>query len=118
MLYISFFCIYDHFRVNVNYHYSLLVRYSLLSPTYTLPYHIELARHSMTHFLYSSLSPIAVFSSSVVHPLSSLSCAVYVFCVCPDFCCQCNGSHRSTSLISSSLLRQQCPDTRILCSLI
>ena len=64
---------------------------------------VELARYNMPCFLHSSLSPIAVFSSSVVHPLSSLSCAVYVFCDQPGFRCQCRGSHRNTSLIISSL---------------
>ena len=34
-----------------------------------LPYQVELARHSMTYFLHSSVSPIAVFSSYVMHPL-------------------------------------------------
>ena len=65
----------------------------------TLPYQVELARHSMTRFLHSSLFPITVFSSSVVHPLSSLSCAVYVLFGRPGFRCPCKGSHRSTSLI-------------------
>ena len=55
---------------------------------------------------------------SVVHPLSSLSCAVYVLFGRPYFRCPCKGSHRSSSLIISSLLRQQCPEKRILCSLI
>ena len=87
-------------------------------PIFTLPYQVELARHSMTRFLHSSLFPITVFSSSVVHPLSSLSCAVYVLFGRPGFRCPCKGSHRSTSLIISSLLRQQCLEKRILCSLI
>ena len=95
-------------------HLTMRIRYII-----TLPYQVELARHSMTHILHhSSLSPIAIFSSSVVHPLSSLSCTVYVFCGCPCVRCPCRGSHRSTSLISSSLPRQQCPEKRILCSLI
>ena len=61
---------------------------------------------------------IAVFSTSVVYPLSSLSCAVYVFCGRPGFRCPCIGSHRSTSLIISSLVRQQCPEKCILYYLI
>ena len=81
-------------------------------------YQVELARHNMTRFLHSSISPIAVFSSSVVHPLSSLSCTIYVFRGRPCFHCPCKGSHRSTSLIISSLLRQQCPEKCILCYLI
>ena len=50
----------------------------------TLPYQVELARYNIIRFLHSSQSPIAVFSSSVVHPMSSLSCAIYVyFCNTP-----------------------------------
>ena len=49
----------------------------------TLPGRACSAQHEM--FLHSYLYPITVFSSSEVNPLSSLSCAVYVFYGCQVF---------------------------------
>ena len=63
---------------------------------------ISLSRHF-------SLSFIASGRSSGLHPVSSPSCCMYVLCGCPAFARPYVGVHRSTSLMSSSLLLQQCP---------
>ena len=47
--------------------------------------------------------------SSGLHPVSSHSCCVYVRTGRPAFAWPYAGVHRSTSLMSSSLLLQQCP---------
>ena len=48
-------------------------------------------------------------SSSGLHPVSSHSCCMYVRAGCPAFAWPYAGVHRSTSLMSSSMLLQQCP---------
>ena len=47
--------------------------------------------------------------SSGQHPVSSHSCWMYVRAGRPAFARPCVGVHKSTSLLSSSLLLQQCP---------
>ena len=69
-----------------------------------LPAQISLALSR--HF---SLSFIASGRSSGPHPVSSQSCCMYVRAGCPAFERPYVGAHRSTSLMSSSLLLQQCP---------
>ena len=56
-----------------------------------------------------SLSFIASGSSSGLHPVSSHSWCMYVLAGRPAFARPYVGVHRSTSLMSSSLLLQQCP---------
>ena len=56
-----------------------------------------------------SLSFIASGKSSGLHPVSSHSCCMYVLDGRPAFARPYVGVHRSTSLMSSSLLLQQCP---------
>ena len=56
-----------------------------------------------------SLSFIASGRSSGLHPVSSHSCCMYVRAGCPAFAWPYAGVHRSKSLMSSSLLLQQCP---------
>ena len=56
-----------------------------------------------------SLSFIASGRSSGLHPVSSHSCWMYVWAGRPAFAQPYVGVHRSTSLMSSSLLLQQCP---------
>ena len=63
---------------------------------------LNLSRHS-------SLSFIAPGRSSGQHPVSSHSCWMYVRAGRPAFAQPCVGVHKSTSLMSSSLLLQQCP---------
>ncbi len=56
-----------------------------------------------------SLSFIASGRSSGLHPVSSHYCCMYVRAGRPAFAWPYAGVHRSTSLMCSSLLLQQCP---------
>ena len=83
--------------------------------THTLIYHHHhhhialVARISLTISRHSSLSFIALGRSSGQHPVSSHSCWMYVHRGRPAFARPCVGVHKSTSLMSSSLLLHQCP---------
>ena len=80
------------------------------SPIFHHHHHIVLAaRISLTLFRHSSLSFIALGRSSGQQPVSSHSCWMYVRAGRPAFARPCVGIHKSTSLMSSSLLLQQCP---------
>ena len=70
---------------------------------------VLVARISLTLSRHSSLSFIALGRSSGQHPISSHSCWMYVHAGRPAFARPCVGVHKSTSLMSSSLLLQQCP---------
>ena len=70
---------------------------------------VPLARISLTLSRQFSLSFIASCRSSGLHPVFSHSCCMYVRAGRPAFSQPCVGVHRSTSLMSSSLLLQQCP---------
>ena len=70
---------------------------------------VPLARISLTLSHHFSLLFIASGRSSGLHPVSSHSCRVYVRAGHPAFARAYVGVHRSTSLMSSSLLFQQCP---------
>ena len=65
------------------------------------------ARISLTLSRHFSLSFIASGRSSWLHPVSSQSCCMYVRAGRPVFARPYVGVHRSTSLMSSSLLLQQ-----------
>ena len=67
------------------------------------------ARISLTLSCHFSLSFIASGRSSGQHPVSSHSCWMYVRAGRSAFAWPCVGVHKSTSLMSSSLLLQQCP---------
>ena len=67
------------------------------------------ARISLTLSHHFSLSFIASGRSSGLHPVSSHSCCMYVRAGRPAFARPYVGVHRSTSLMSSFLLLQQCP---------
>ena len=67
------------------------------------------ARISLTLSRHFSLSFIASGRSSGLHPVSSHSCCMYVRAGRPAFARPYVGVHSSTSLMSSSLLLQQCP---------
>ena len=72
--------------------------------------HVALiARISLTLSHHSSLSFIALGRSSGQHPVFSHSCWIYVRAGRPAFARPCVGVHKSTSLMSSSMLLQQCP---------
>ena len=72
-------------------------------------YVVLLARISLTLSCHFSLSFIAPDWSSGLHPVSSHSCCMYVRAGRPAFAWPYVGVHRNTSLMSSSLLLQQCP---------
>ena len=73
-------------------------------------HHLALvARISLTLSRHSSLSSITLGRSSGQHPVSSHSCWMYVRAGRPAFARPCVGVHKSTSLMSSYLLLQQCP---------
>ena len=67
------------------------------------------ARISLTLSRHFSLSFITSGRSSGLHPVSSHSCCMYVRAGRSAFALPYVGVHRSTSLMSSSLLLQQCP---------
>ena len=69
---------------------------------------VPLARMSLALSRNFSLSFIAFGRSSGLHPVSSHSCCMYVRAGRPAFARPYVGVHRSTSLMSSSLLLQQC----------
>ena len=72
-------------------------------------HHIALvAWISLTLSRHFSLSFIALGRSSGQHPVSSHSCWMYVRAGRPAFARPWVGVHKSTSLMSSSLLLQQC----------
>ena len=70
---------------------------------------VLLARISLTLSRHFSQSFIASSSSSGLHPVSSHSCWMYVRAGRPAFARPYVWVHRRTSLMSSSLLLQQCP---------
>ena len=70
---------------------------------------VPLARISLTLSRHFSLSFIASGRSSGLHLVSSHSCCRYVRAGRPAFTGPYAGVHRITSLMSSSLLLQQCP---------
>ena len=73
-------------------------------------HHVMLvARISIALSRHFSLLFIASGRSSGQHPVSSHSCWMYVRAGRPAFARPCVGVHKSTSLMSSSLLLQQCP---------
>ena len=84
-------------------------------PTHIYIYHhhhphvVPLARISLTLSRHFSLSFITSSSSSELHPVSSHSCCIYVRGGRPTFAWPYAGVHRSTSLMSSSLLLRQFP---------
>ena len=84
----------------------------LIRPILLCHYHhhvVPLARISLTLSRHFSLLFIASGRSSGLHPVSSHSCWMYVRAGRPDFARPYVVVHRSTSLMSSSLLFQQCP---------
>ena len=67
------------------------------------------AQISLTLSRYFSQSFIASGRFSGLHPVSSHNCSMYVRAGRPAFARPYMGVHRSTSLMRSSLLLQQCP---------
>ena len=76
-------------------------------------HHVVLvARVFLTLSRHFSLSFIASGRSSGQHPVSSHSCWMYVHAGGPAFARPCVGVHKSTPLISSSLLLEQISEIR------
>ena len=65
-----------------------------------------------------SLSSIASGRSSGLYPVSTQSCCMYVRAGRLAFAWPCEGVHKSTSLMTSSLLLQQCPGCLVRLALI
>ena len=95
------------------YTYTLTLTLKLLGYIYIYIYHHHhialVAQISLTLSRHSSLLFIALGRSSGQHPVSSHSCWMYVRAGRPAFARPCVGVHKSTSLMSSFLLLQQCP---------
>ena len=70
---------------------------------------VLLARISLTLSRHISLTFTASGRSLRLHPVSSHSCCMYFRAGHPAFAWPYAGVHRSISLMSSSLLLQQCP---------
>ena len=85
--------------------YTHIQRHILIYHHHVVP----LARICLTLPRHFSLSFIASGRSSGLHPVSSHSYCIYVLAGCPAFARPYVGVHRNTSLMSSSLLLQQCP---------
>ena len=89
---------------------SWVLKYIYIYIYIYIHHHVALvARISLTLSRHSSLSFVALGRSSGQHPVSSHSCWMYVRAGRPAFARPCVGVHKSTSLMSSSLLLQQCP---------
>ena len=88
--------------------------------THNHQYHhvMPLAQISLPLSRHFSLSFIASGKSSKLLPVSSQSCCMYVRAGRPAFARPYEGVHRSTSLMSSSLLLQQCPACLVRLTLI
>ena len=86
----------------------------LMSPSWSWTHHhhhhvVPLARISLTPSRHFSLSFIASGRFSGLHPVSSHSCCMFVLADCLALARPYVRVHRSTSLMSSSLLPQQGP---------
>ena len=88
---------------------STIIYSYIFLPLYYHHHVVLVARISLTLSRHFSLSFIASGRSSGQHPVSSHSCWMYVLAGRPAFARPCVGVHKSTSLMSSSLLLQQSP---------
>ena len=90
------------------------------SPTPQCHHHLARlsAQISLTLSPHPSLSFVASGRSSGLHPVSTQSCYMYILAGHPAFAQPSEGIHKSTSLMSSSLLLQQCPACLIRLTLI
>ena len=96
----SFLPSYETCSINVNPLFHTAIHHHQVVPP---------ARISLTLSHHFSQSFIAFGRSSGLHPVSSHNCCMYVRAGHPAFVWPYAGVHRSTSLMSSSLLLQQCP---------
>ena len=106
----------NKFRLSVAFSYldSSFLYFQCLGVIFPTPFSIIIimppARISLALSRHFSLSFIASGRSSGLHPVSSHSCCMYVWADRSAFVRPYVGVHRNTSLMSSSLLPQQCPE--------
>ena len=109
LLKLAFVILTDYLSLNIV-HYSQVKYSNITANTYIIIIIMSCHRHGYPwpprHF---SLSFIASSRSSGPHPVSSHSCWMYVRASPPAFVRPYVGVHWSTSIMSSSLLLQQCP---------
>ena len=101
--------IYVYIYIHIYVYIYVYICVSMWEPIYHHHHIVLAARISLTLSRHSSLSFIALGRSSGQQPVSSHSCWMYVRAGRPAFARPCVGIHKSTSLMSSSLLLQQCP---------
>ena len=104
----SKFCLFSRFMYRNAIHWKRKGVLTIFNCFYHHHHVVLVARISLTLSCHSSLSFIALGRSSGQHPVSSHSCWMYVRASRPAFARPYVGVHRSTSLMSSSLLLQQC----------
>ena len=88
------------------------IEHSIVYLLFSIHHHhhvVPLARISLTLSRHFSQLFIASGRSSGLHPVSSHCCCMYVRAGRPPFARPYVGVHKSISLMSSSLLLQQCP---------
>ena len=102
----SLFDLIDNFSTLVTFFYFV---HKFIHVNHHRHHVMPLAWISLTLSRHFSLLFIASGRSSGLHPVSSHSCCMYVRAGRPAFARPYVGVHRSTSLMSSSLLLQQCP---------
>ena len=101
---------YEGKRKAIRFSYNLNSTQQLHYATHAVYHHhhaVPQARISLTLSHHFSLPFIASGRFSGLHPESSHSCCMYVWAGRPVFARLCEGIHRSTSLMSLSLLLQQ-----------
>ena len=91
-----------HTKLCMNYQYQIGIPYQHHHVVLVARIYLTLSRHFSLSFIPSGWS-------SWQHPVSSHSCWMYVRAGHPAFARPCVWVHKSTSLMSSSLLLQQCP---------
>ena len=101
--------IFLQFVIWEDFSWLMLLNFQLNTITNHHHHVVPLAQISLTLSRHFSLSFITSGRSSGLHPVSSHSCCMYVRAGHPAFARPYAGVHRSTSLMSSSLLLQQCP---------
>ena len=107
-----YLCSFDTYIQTYIYTCTFIYVYICVFISYIYHHHhhvVLVARISLTLSHHFSLSFIASGRSSEQHPVSSHSCWMYVCAGRPAFARPCVGVHKSTSLMSLSLLLQQCP---------
>ena len=114
LMFTPLFLTFKYISLNHNFDFSLVLHNFGQGCIYIYIYHhhhhvVLVARISLTLSRHFSLSFIVSGRSSGQHPVSSHSCWMYVLAGRPAFERPCVGVHKSTTLMSSSLLLQQCP---------